>query len=89
MQNIDLNLEDDALLDFFVKGLSALESFYYSLYALGALIYTPTLTLSVPPPDQFPWLDPGEPKELRKITPEGTLDTFKQNFPGLPISNAF
>ena len=42
-QNMDLLYqEDDALFGFFVKGLSALESFYYSLYALGALISTPT-----------------------------------------------
>ncbi len=85
-QNRDLYLEDDALSDFFVKGLSALESFYYSLYALGALICTPTQTPSVPPPNQFSWLDPIEPKKLRKITPRGTLKTFKQNFPGLPIT---
>ncbi len=41
-QDMDLLYqEDDALFGFFVKGLSALESFYYSLYALGALISTP------------------------------------------------
>lgn len=34
-QDIKLYQEDDALFNFFVKGLSALESFYYSLYALG------------------------------------------------------
>src|SRR6266516_3340255 len=37
-QGEDVYQEDDALFGFFVKGLSALESFYYSLYALGALI---------------------------------------------------
>jgi hypothetical protein len=83
-QGIDLYREDDALFDFFVKGLSALESFYYSLYALGALIYTPTQTPSVPPPTQFPLLDPAElldpakPKKLRQIKPERVKDTFKE-----------
>ena len=47
-QDEDLYLEDDALFGFFVKGLSALESFAYSLYALGALICTPAETPSVP-----------------------------------------
>ena len=85
----DMNLlyqEDDALFGFFMKGLSALESFYYSLYALGALISTPIQTPGVPPSDRFPWLDPNEPKKLRKITPEGTRDTFKKSFPGQPIT---
>src|SRR6266849_7674358 len=78
--------EDDALFGFFVKGLSALESFYYSLYALGALIITPTQAPSVPPSDQFLWLDPGESKKLKKIVPEGVRDTFKKIFPGLPLT---
>jgi hypothetical protein len=55
-QGGNLYQEDDALFDFFVKGLSALESFYYSLYALGALIVTPTQKPSVPPSSQFPLL---------------------------------
>jgi hypothetical protein len=37
-QDEDVYQEDGALFGFFVKGLSALESFYFSLYALGALI---------------------------------------------------
>jgi hypothetical protein len=85
-QNLDLYQEDDTLFGFFVKGLSALESFYYGLYALGALIITPTKTPSVPPPDQYPWLDPSESKKLKKIVPEGVRDTFKKNFPELPLT---
>jgi hypothetical protein len=85
-QNLDLYQEDDALFGFFVKGLSALESFYYGLYALGALIMTPTQAPSVPPPDQFLWLDPGESKKLKRIVPEGVRDTFKTTFPELPLT---
>lgn len=85
-QDLDLYQEDDALFGIFVKGLSALESFYYSLYALGALIITPTQAPSVPPPDQFLWLDPGKSKKLKKIVPEGVRDTFKKTFPDLPLT---
>jgi hypothetical protein len=85
-QNLDLYQEDDALFGFFVKGLSALESFYYGLYALGALIMTPTQAPSVPPPYQFLWLDPGESKKLKRIVPEGVRDTFKTTFPELPLT---
>jgi len=69
-----------------VKGLSVLESFYYSLYALGALIQTPTQTSSGPPPDQFPLLDPKRPKKLMTITTEETLNAFIREFPNLPIT---
>ena len=56
------------------------------LYALGALIITPTQAPSVPPPNQFLWLDPGESKKLKKIVPEGVRDTFKKVFPELPLT---
>lgn len=85
-QGIDLYQEDDALFGFFVKGLSALESFYYSLYALGALICTPTQAPSVPPPTQFPLLDPAQPGSLRSIDPAHAHSVFAQVFPGLPIT---
>lgn len=52
-----------------------MESFYYSLYALGALISTQTQTPSVPPPAQFPLLDPAR-----------THRAFAQVFPGLSIT---
>jgi len=83
----DLYQEDDALFDFFVKGFSVLESFYYSVYALGALIFTPTQELSVPPPPQFPLLHPTEQKKLREITPLRTYTAFNQLFPGLPLTD--
>ncbi len=85
-QDAGLYEEDDALFGFFVKGLSALESFYYSLYALGALISTPTQTPSVPPPAQFPLLDPARPDSLRNIDPARTHRAFTQMFPGLPLT---
>jgi hypothetical protein len=85
-QGKDLYQEDDALFDFFVKSLSALETFYYSLYALGALIYTPINTPSVPPPAQFPLLDPTYPKNLGKIKLVTTFDTFSKEFSNLPLT---
>ncbi len=83
--------EDDALFSFFVNGLSTLESFYFSLYALGALIVTPTQGPSVPPPAQFPLLthlvDPAHRRvSPRYITPETTRDAYDQAFPGLPLT---
>jgi hypothetical protein len=82
--------EDDALFGFFVKGLAALESFYYGLYALGALISTPTQKPSVPPSAQFPLLthlvDPSHRQNSpRFITPEKTYNAYTQVFPGLPL----
>ncbi len=85
-QDEDLFQEDDALFGFFVKGLTALESFAYGLYALGALICTPAQAPSVPPPAQFPLLHPKQPRLLRNITPTATLRTFKQVFPGEPLT---
>jgi hypothetical protein len=85
-QDEDLYLEDDALFGFFVKGLSALESFAYSLYALGALICTPAERPSIPPPAQFPLLHPRQPQRLRAITPTETLHAFEQAFPGEPLT---
>jgi hypothetical protein len=90
-QGEDVYQEDDALFGFFVKGLSALESFYYSLYALGALIVTSTQVPSVPPAEQFPLLthlvDPVHRGESpRFITPKKTCDAYRQAFPGWPIT---
>ncbi len=85
-KGIDLYQEDDALFDFFVKGFSALECFYYSLYALGALIYTPTQKPSVPPPPQFQLLHPKDQKKLKAISPTSLYNAFKQIFPDLPLT---
>jgi hypothetical protein len=85
-QNIDLYQEDDALFDFFVKGFSAIECFFYSLYALGALIHTPAQSPSVPPPPQFPLLDPKDAKKLKSISPILTLNAFAREFPKQPIT---
>ena len=86
-RDIDLLYEeDDALFDFFVKGLSALESFYYSLYALGALIRTPMQAPCIRPPDQFPLLDPEDSRKLEDIKPRQVLDAFKQEFPDQPFT---
>lgn len=91
VQDEGMYQEDDALFGFFVKGLSALEGFYYSLYALGALIVTPTQEPSVPPSDQFPLLthliDRAHPRHHpRFITPQKTYETYLQAFPGQPIT---
>ena len=90
-QGEDVYQEDDALFGFFVKGLSALESFYYSLYALGALIVTSTQEPSVPLSAQFPLLthlvDPAHRQDSpRSIRPETTYDAYTQVFPGLPMT---
>lgn len=90
-QGEDVYQEDDALFGFFVKGLSALESFYYSLYALGALIVTSTQEPSVPPSDQFPLLthlvDPAHRGDSpRFITPKETCAAYRQAFPRQPIT---
>ncbi len=91
MQGEEMYQEDDALFGFFVKGHSALESFYYSLYALGALIVTSTEEPSIPPSAQFPLLthliDPDHPRvSPRAITPKTTYEAYKQVFSGLPIT---
>ncbi len=78
--------EDDALFGFFVKGLSALESFYYSLYALGALIYTPPEAPSVPPPNQFRLLDPKNSINLRSIKPINVQRAFEKEFSEQPLT---
>lgn len=85
-QNEDLYQEDDALFDFFVKGLAAFESFSYALYALGALICTPNQAPSVPPPEQFPLLHPNQPRCLRDIAPPETQRAFEQIFPTDPLT---
>ncbi|HYU76632.1 MAG TPA: hypothetical protein VEL31_28510 [Ktedonobacteraceae bacterium] len=86
----DMYREDDALFGFFVKGLSALESFYYSLYALGALIVMSKQEPKVPPSAQFPLLthlvDPAQRSGPRRITPEETHRAYTQAFPGLPTT---
>jgi len=90
-QGEDVYQEDDALFGFFVNGLSALESFYYSLYALGTLIVTPTQEPSVPPSAQFPLLthlvDPAHRRvSPRSIVPKKTHDVYTKVFPGLPMT---
>lgn len=81
-QHVALYQEDEALFGFFVNGLSALECFCYSLYALGALVRTPTQTPSTPPQPLFPLLDPHNPKKLRAIKPGETLRVFQRHFSG-------
>jgi len=78
--------EDAALFGFFVKGLSALDCFTYGLYALGALIRTPTTVPSVRPITAFPLLVPVAGK-LQSITFERTQQTFAGEFAGQPITN--
>jgi hypothetical protein len=89
-QGGNLYREDDALFGFFVKGLSTLESFYYSLYALGALIATPAQVPSVPPSVQFPLLtylpDPARRVGPRWIDPKTTYRAYTQVFSGLLIT---
>lgn len=83
--------EDDALFGFFTNGLSTLECFYYSVYALGALIVAPTQKPSVPPSAQFPLLTHRVDSAYRRagprsITPEATRNAYRQAFPGLPLT---
>ncbi len=90
-QNENLYREDDALFGFFVNGFSALENFYYSLYALGDLITTPAQVPSVPPSGQFPLLthlvDPARRRSgPRLIDPRVTYNKYTQVFSGLPIT---
>ncbi|HVB22302.1 MAG TPA: hypothetical protein VNG51_10185 [Ktedonobacteraceae bacterium] len=92
MHGEDTYQEDDALFGFFVKGLSALESFYYSLYALGTLIVTSTEEPSIPPSTQFPLLthlvDPDHPGiSPRSITPKKTYEAYNRAFSGLSLTN--
>ncbi len=92
IQGEEMYQENDALFGFFVKGLSALESFYYSLYALGALIVTSTEEPSIPPSTQFPLLthlvDPDHPRlSPRFITPRTTYEAYRRTFSGLSITN--
>lgn len=79
--------EDAALFGFFLKGISVLDCLAYSLYALGALVRTPTDVPSVPPPAAFPLLDPQAAKKLRDITFERTQETFGREFAGQPITD--
>ncbi|MDQ2716708.1 MAG: hypothetical protein M3Z08_17520 [Chloroflexota bacterium] len=90
-QGEDVYQEDDALFGFFVKGLSVLESFYYGLYALGALIVTSTQEPSIPPSTQFPLLthlvDPDHPRvNPRSIAPKTTHEAYVRVFSGLSIT---
>ncbi len=40
----------------------------------------------MPPPAQFPLLDPAQPGRLRGVDPRNTHTAFAQAFPGLPIT---
>jgi hypothetical protein len=83
----ELFAEDEALFGFFMNGLSALECLCYGLYALGALVCTPTGTPSVPPPPDFPLLVPAAPEKLRLIGLGRTLDAFTTRFPTSTITD--
>jgi len=83
---LELYQEDEAIYGFFVKGLSALECFYYGLYALGALICTPTDRLSVLPHPEFPLLTPFDDKRLKLIVPKVTKEVIARCFPNSSLS---
>ena len=89
MQGEETYQEDDALFSFFVKGLSALESFYYGLYALGALIVTSAEEPSIPPSPLFPLLTHLANRQTspKFITPRKIFEAYTRAFSGLPITN--
>jgi len=62
-------IQDQALFDFFVNGLAAIESLCYGSFALGNLLA----------PVGFPFTTE---REKRSVTPEATRDAFIRTFPG-------
>jgi len=72
----DRYVQDDALFGFFVTGLSSIESFFYGLHAIAAVING----------GAFPMQTEGE---RRKVTPEKTIDRFASAFPADSILIAF
>jgi hypothetical protein len=69
-------VQDDALFCFFVTGLSAIESFFYGLYAIAAIIK----------PDDFPMEDD---EDKRNAKPKETIKKFNKAFRGDSILTAF
>ena len=67
-------IQDQSLFDFFINGLSSIESFSYALYGLAVALDT-ARTLSM-----------GE-KEMRNITPREVQKTYARLYPGEQITN--
>lgn len=67
-------LQEKYLFNFFINGLSVLESTCYSLFAMGALIK----------PSGFPFTTP---EEKRKVFPKNTKKRYCENFAGENITN--
>lgn len=67
--------QDVALYNFFVMGLSVVESFAYAIYAIAAMLQ----------PQTFPMTTPAH---LRAIGPAATCQKYTANFPGQPIETS-
>lgn len=83
----DLYQEEAALFGFFTNGLSAIESLFYGLYALGALIIVSKNPASLPPISGFLHLDPNQPENLRNVTPKNTVEAYEKRFPNSPLTD--
>lgn len=68
------NLQERCLFGFFVSGLAALESIYYGLFAVGALLN----------PAHFPL---STDNEMRAVNPRSTADHYFRVFPSEGITN--
>ena len=66
-------IQDQSLFDFFINGLSSIESFSYALYGLAAALDR-TGTLSM------------DEKRIRLITPATVQKTYSRLYPGEPIT---
>jgi len=69
-------LQERHLFGFFSNGFSAFESYFYGMFAIGALIRPPDFPLATP-------------KDQQNVSPGSTERAYLRSFPGDPLLSAF